>query len=383
MAEYLHVEVTSSQRAKQPLGPCGDVVRVERTARATTIVLADGIGSGIKANLAATAAASRLLELLARDFSLRDAFAAVARTNQQAMGSDLPFVAFSVARISPDGRATVLSFEAPPAILVGVRRCQVLAHRQLNLEQSVIYEANCQLEAEEGVMLISDGIAQAGLGNGLPQGWGVDQVSRYTNTLLVEGVPRSQMVTATRHEAEKLWGRSLGDDCTVVLADCRPGEVVTLFTGPPVDRTKDQSIVRDFLQRPGSKAVCGGTTAKLVQRSTGGELLIDQASHSLIAPPCYLLPDIDLATEGAVTLNHVYNIWNADDSGLESGSGPTRLRAMLKQADRIDILCGSAQNSAVEDVAFRQQGIIGRDEIVKLLADRLRDDGKLVTLRMV
>ena len=383
MADYLHVEVTAAQRSKQPLGPCGDVVRVERTARATTLILADGIGSGIKANLAATSAAARLAELLARDFSLRDAFTAVARTNQQAMGRDLPFVAFSVARFTPDGRATALAFEAPPPILVGRRRCDVLDHRQLNLEQAVVYEANCQLEAGEGVLLISDGITQAGLGRGLPLGWGVPAAARFATDLLRDHPPRRALPDAVLGEAVSLWGPRPQDDCTAVLGDCRPGVVVTLLTGPPLDRKQDQDVVRDFLRRPGHKAVCGGTTAQLVQRVNGAALSVDQTGDSLIAPPRYDLPGIDLATEGAVTLNHVYNIWDADESVLEPDTGPTLLRRLLKAADRIDIICGRASNPADGDIAFRQQGIIRRDKIVALLADRLRADQKLVTLNQV
>jgi hypothetical protein len=383
MAGYLHVDLIATQRSKQALGPCGDVVRTERTARATTTVVADGIGSGIKAHVAATAAASRLFELLARGFSLRDAFAAVAHTNQQAMGTDLPFVAFSVARITPDGRATVLTFEAPPAILVGRRRCQVLSHRTLNLEQAVIYEANCQLESGEGLLLVSDGVTQAGLGRGLPLGWGVDEVARFVSGRLGAGLDRPRIAAAVLGEAAALWGRQPGDDCTVTLADCREGVVVTLLTGPPAARRQDGPVVRDFLQRPGRKAICGATTAKLVQRATGAALTVDEAATSVIAPPRYALASVDLATEGAVTLNHVFNIWDADEDGLEPGTGPTLLRKMLKEADRIDILCGGAPNLAGGDIAFRQQGIIGRRKIVALLAERMRADGKLVTLRHV
>lgn len=383
MAGYLHVEVISAQQSKRPLEPCGDIVRVERNARATTVVVADGIGSGMPANLAATMNASRLFELLDRDFSLRDAFTAVARTNQQAMGSDLPFVAFSVARITPDGRATVLNFEAPPAVLVGRTRCQVLAHRQLNLEQAIIYEANCQLEAGEGLLLMSDGIVQSGLGGSNSTGWEPAAVAEFVSTLIGDRVSRARLAGATLREALTRWGLVAGDDCTATLADCRVGNVVTLFTGPPSDRARDSEIVRDFLRRPGSKAVCGATTAKLVQRATGAPLGVEQNARSAIAPPRYELDGVDLATEGAVTLNHVYNIWDADEHTLEQDTGPTLLRNLLKQADRIDIICGAATNIGNSDIAFRQQGIISRTKLVELLAERLRHDGKLVTLSQV
>lgn len=51
---YRHLDVVISQSSKRPGEACGDVVRVERTDGYTLVACGDGLGSGIKANLAAT-----------------------------------------------------------------------------------------------------------------------------------------------------------------------------------------------------------------------------------------------------------------------------------------------------------------------------------------
>ena len=58
---WKHVEVITAQSAKRAGRVCGDYVVVDRTAEATTAVLADGIGTGIKARVAAVMCASRLM----------------------------------------------------------------------------------------------------------------------------------------------------------------------------------------------------------------------------------------------------------------------------------------------------------------------------------
>lgn len=169
---YAHIELETAQSSKRAGSPCGDVFACERTAVATTIVCADGIGSGIRARIAAQMCASRLLELVKLGFSLRKATAAVVRTMQQNRDPSRPFAAFSVARVLNDGTATILGYDAPPAILVSRHHAAVLPARSVAMNATLVAEADCWLEPGDGLMLMSDGVTQAGLGNGLPEGWG-------------------------------------------------------------------------------------------------------------------------------------------------------------------------------------------------------------------
>ena len=100
--EYLHVEVNTSICPKRPGQPSGDVVRVARNPGWTTVICCDGMGSGIRANVAATLHASRLLELEKQGISLRDAFARVVGTIHEDRGNTPMYAAMAVARI-PDG----------------------------------------------------------------------------------------------------------------------------------------------------------------------------------------------------------------------------------------------------------------------------------------
>ena len=61
---YVHVEVIKSQSAKNNAAICGDVIAEERKKNSTTVILSDGLGSGVKANIYATMSAARLKELI-------------------------------------------------------------------------------------------------------------------------------------------------------------------------------------------------------------------------------------------------------------------------------------------------------------------------------
>lgn len=386
---YVHVEIDTCQSPRKAGGLCGDVVSFERTARGTTLICSDGIGSGIRANIAATMTVSRLEELLRRGYSLREAVAGLAGTMARAKEEDLPYACFSVARINTDGEATVLFYEMPPAIFVSTRRfATVLPRRPLVLDSAMVHESSCYVEAGEALMVVSDGITQAGLGSAeLHDGWGVEGVCRYVNTKLSAGLPAERLPASVHFEAQKLseepGGAVHGDDCTVALARCRPGRTVNILTGPPGQRKEDGAVVRRFAELEGAKVVCGGTTAKIVARHTHQRVTVRQDVSSLIAPPDYELRGVDLASEGAVTLNQAFNILDEDPSRYEKATGVTRLCELLRAADRVLFIVGRTQNVGHDDISFRQRGILPRETIVPLLAEKLQKAGKLVTVEYV
>ena len=380
---YLHVKVDHSQHSKKPGAPCGDVVAYERDANSTTVILADGLGSGIKANISASMCVARFLEHLRRGFSLRKTFTSVVRTMNAARGVDPSYTAFVVTRIQHDGRATVLTYEAPEPILLTLRHASLLQGRTTTLDNAIIGEYNCHLQPQEGILMMSDGITQAGMGAGLVNGWTSEGVARYLNDRLTEGVSHARVPDAVRRQARTFWRRTSGDDCTVALASCRKGRIVNVFTGPPRRPDEDGTAVRRFARAEGSKVVCGATTANIVARNLGKHVDVEQDSTSALAPPRYRIEGLDLVTEGAVTLNQVYNILDENPSALVESSGVTDLFRYLRDADRVNFYLGSAENPAGDDISFRQLGILKRERIIGMLAQKLRDEGKLVVVEEV
>jgi hypothetical protein len=382
VAGYVHVEVETVQSPKRPEWPCGDVVACDRNEAATVVVCADGIGSGVHAHIAAELYVSRLLESLRLGTSLIKATSSIVHSMERNREPKGAFAAFTVARILNDGMATVLAYEAPPAILVSRRHAVAIPARSVTLGGAIVMESECCLEPDDALLLMSDGITQAGLGHGLPQGWQTEGVLRYVNHCLSDGLLLKEIADSVHQEARRLWIDG-GDDCTAVMALCRRGQIVNILTGPPALPSNDMPSVRRFLQSEGLKIVCGGTTAEIVGRALGKPISVEREPQSAVAPPRYEIPGIDLVTEGAVTLNQVYNVLDEDLSLFTEDSGVTELCALLQIADRVNIFVGGAKNRASGDISFRQCGILTRDTIIPLLAGKLRAAGKLVVVKHV
>ena len=380
--EYLHVEVNTSLTPKRAGHPSGDVVRVVRSPGWTTVVCCDGMGSGIRANVAATMHTARLFELEKQGVSLRDAFARVVGTIHADRGETPMYAAMAVARILHSGEATVLTYDMPAPILAGGLHASVFPQRLFHADAALLGESNCHLGEGEGICLVSDGITQAGIGTQFRDGWGSDQVARFLDGLLGRKLPLDRIPDEVHRRARQHWGEHLGDDCTVVLAHCRPGKQLSILTGPPHHPSADHAFVERFLATPGWKVVCGATTAKIVARHLGRELGMEQDENTLVAPPSYRIDGVDLVTEGAVTLTQVYNILEDDPARYEEWSGVTQLCDLLRVADRIHFFVGTASNPGNRSIAFQQKGILPRTRTVPLIRERLNKAGKLVVVEL-
>ena len=379
-AGYLYYEVITEQISKKTEQPCGDVVETERDKAATVHILCDGVGSGIKANIAATMCVARMKELLKNGFSLREAFASIVHTMEEARKKDLPCAFFTVTRVLSDGVAVILNYEMPEVLFVSKKYATHLKSLVQPFYEGIVSETNCMLYKGDGIILMSDGITQVGMGKGLPNGWGIEGINKFVNDQLRNGVEIKNLPVSIINEAKKKWQKQGEDDLSVSLIYCRKGIIVNIFTGPPADPEKDEDVVNQFLSTDGLKIVCGATTAKIVARYMGKELEIDQSSNSMISPPSYEIDGIDLATEGAVTLNQLYNIWGEYLEKLEKDNPVSILYALLSVADRVNLFVGKSQNPAGEDISFKQNGILRRDKIVPLLIQKFQQFNKIVTI---
>ncbi|MEI6167769.1 MAG: PP2C family protein-serine/threonine phosphatase [bacterium] len=379
----IHIETQIAQTAKHAGDVCGDVVLCDRDEHATLLLLCDGIGSGIRANIAATLCAARLRTLIQNGFSLRHAVSEVATTMEQAKPEATTYCAFTAARILNDGNMTALSYEIPPPLLYSRRTTSPLPTRSLTVGKALLLETHCVLQPDEAIILVSDGITQAGIGTRFHQAWGVEGVARFLTQRQPDHDTLEQLPPLIMQEAVRLGDGGTTDDQTVLLASCRPSKTLTIFTGPPSVPHQDAKVVQRFLDTTGWKAICGGTTARIVSDFTGKPLILDQTDESLIAPPSSRLEGIDLLTEGAMTLNQVYNILDADPETFDEESGVTQLFHFMRAADRIHFIMGGSLNPAFNHISFKQRGVLPRATIVPLLADKLRAQGKRVVIEPV
>ena len=378
----LFIEIHSCQKAKREASMCGDFLRVERTAEATTVLLCDGLGSGLKANLYARFYASRLLENLNHGESFRESCKSILETLHAVRSENIPFSAFTAIRILPDGQGTVFNYEMPPPFLIEDSSISILKPRHLPISGEIVGETLFKLTPGNALLVVSDGITQAGLGILPGTGIGSEGARDYIEKMLVNSFTHQEIPEHLVQFAKQVSKGEYGDDTSAVLLRARNAKSVTILTGPPRERSQDKGIVHDFLKSAGEKIICGSSTTEMFARETGLKVNFCRMPDSPFEPPVYSIPGIDLVTEGCMMLNQVSNLLDETLSVENDGSPVSRMVQMLLKADTIYFMTGNAGNPGHESTPFfKQIGLAPRREIVQRIAMKLETLGKLAVIR--
>lgn len=329
---------------------CGDKVKVHRGEDRTIIVLSDGLGSGVKANILATLTSEIIMTMLAADVGIEDVISTVIGTLPTCKVRNIAYATFTVIQIShSDHSFKVINFDNPPTMHFRRGRILPTERKEYEILGKKIRMFEGQLKLGDFLGAMSDGVTYAGMGVTMNYGWGWNNIAGYieerwrTHYWCARNVVQD-VIGKTR----SLYGGSAGDDATFVGVFVRPVKYLTIFTGPPLDKADDARITERLLAAPGVKIVCGGTTANIVAEQLGQVLKADLESLRSDVPPFGSLPGVDLVTEGILTMTKALEYMREADGRPDrlpsDRNAATLLATQLLMADHIDFLVGQTIN---------------------------------------
>jgi len=261
----------------------------------------------------------------------------------------------------------------------GSRPAFVESTERIILEKP-IRESYFRLSPNDSIMLYSDGIVYAGVGEGLAMGWQEDGIVDYVSDVAPAfGGDSSKLADSVADTALGFWHQRPGDDGTVLCAKYRRAEHAAVITGPPMDRALVPKMIRDFLSSKGRKIACGGTTSHLLADHLNQELVPDERYIDTDLPPIAKLPGLDLVTEGILTLSRATEYLT---KGRPAGrvDAATELLDKLAPVDGVTFLVGTARNPAHQNTGL-PDSIFLRRTVVENLATQLELQGKETELR--
>lgn len=365
---------------------CGDNVAIARHADSVMLALSDGLGSGVKANILSILTTRIVMHLMENQLSLGDVVQTLSETLPVCEVRKLAYSTFAIGQFFSEGNARVVEFDTPSVILLRQRKSIPVPYEERQIEGKTIRDSELKLEIGDWVVFVSDGVLNAGIGGLYPLGWGAEQVARFLEEHCHPDLTAQQLADRLAQAVWDLYCNKPGDDVSVVVIKVRHKLLATVLTGPPTDKRADREVVAKFTQRPGSLAVCGGTTAKIVARYLGGKSLeVDLATMKPDVPPLARLEGVDLTTEGILTLTKTNDLIRsgADKETVKFGiDGASSLIRLCLDVDHIHFIVGRSVNPAHQNPDL--PGQLGMKlAVVRGIAEELRNRGKEVTIETV
>jgi hypothetical protein len=358
---------------------CGDKVKYLKTNKKTTIVLSDGLGSGVKANILATLTTEILITMLNADIPLEEVLKTAIATLPICQVRKIAYSTFTIIQINnKTNHFTIINFDNPPCLYFRKGKAVRLETKTEKILDRQVSVTEGYLERGDFLGAISDGVLYAGMGVELNFGWGWDNIVKHIEEVLLwRSHTARTIVQDVIHKTHSLYHGEIGDDATFVGIYVRKRNPLMIFTGPPLHKEKDKIYIERLLNFQGKKIICGGTTGNIVASYLGETIEMDLSTIRKDLPPIGILNKIDLVTEGILTISkateYIKNC-HGDITRLKfDNNGAYLLAKEILEADSISFLVGQKINEFYQNPLLPKNISIRRnliEDLVKFLRQK-------------
>lgn len=374
MSDSLFIEIGSHQEHKATESCFGDSILSEKLPEEQRIisVLSDGLGSGVKANILSSMTTRMAMKFVESDLDLVRSAEVMMQALPVCQVRKISYATFSVVDAMLEGKTRIYEMDNPQCFII--RDCKQFhpSHHEIsspNWKDRIIHVYQLTAQEEDRIIIMSDGVTQAGLGNPLyPLGWQREGVWKFIENQIRRRptISAYDLAKAIVHEAlDKEPDKKAGDDISCTVIYFRKPRKLLLLSGPPFDEEKDKEIAEMIDYYDGKTAICGGTTANIIERELCLTCEMDKTTFDPNIPMASIMPGIDLVTEGILTLTEVYRMLK-EGIDEDKDNAATRLAHLLLESDHIDFVIGTKINEAHQDPNLPMELDIRRNIVKKI-----------------
>jgi len=334
---------------------CGDHVDVvSESDDTTTVVLADGLGSGVKASILSTLTSKIISTMMAAGMKLEDAVSTIVATLPVCRDRGVAYSTFTIIRIVGNRRAEIIQYDNPHVILLRGGKSVELPVTILQIGEKKIARSEVAIQENDLFIAFSDGVEHAGVGLSYNFGWKREDIISFIEDFWSVGFTAKTLTTILLDQTNKLYEGKPGDDATVCCVRVRRRVPMNLVIGPPSNRDDCKKMMSLFFGKAGKHIICGGTTSTIAAEFLGKPLVPNLTYADPEIPPTASLEGADLVTEGVITMSRVLEYaknYLADNQSYEKWAykkdGASQIaRLLFEEATDINFFVGRAVNPA-------------------------------------
>ena len=334
---------------------CGDHVDiVNQGDNSQVIVLADGLGSGVKASILSTLTSKIISTMMAEGLKLEDCVSTIAATLPICSVRGVAYSTFTIIHIIENRTVEIIQYDNPKVIFLRDFNVYDYPTKELNIEGKKVLKSIINLQEDDCLIAMSDGCPHAGIGLAYNFGWKLEDIADFMLSLAAAGYNAKTLATMLVDQCDKEYGHHPGDDATACVIKLRKREPVNILFGPPRNRDDNERMMSLFFSKEGKHIICGGTTSSIAARYLGKEVKASLSFERSDVPPIAEIEGVDLVTEGVITISKVieyakdaldknvlYEKWSFQRDGAS-----LICRLLFEEATDINFYVGRAVNPA-------------------------------------
>jgi len=365
---------------------CGDHVDiVEQDENSTVVVLADGLGSGVKASILSTLTSKIISTMLAEGLPIEECVATIAATLPVCSVRGVAYSTFTIIHLKNNQTAEIIQYDNPQVLLIRDYQNYHYDKTEMNIGGKKIYKSIIKLQEDDIFIAMSDGCPHAGIGMDYNFGWQLEDIASFMEALAPVGYTAKTLSTILVDECFKLYGGEPGDDATACVVRIRKREPMNILFGPPSNRDDAERMMSLFFSKAGKHIICGGTTSSIAARYLNKTVRASLDFNGSDLPPIAEIDGVDLVTEGVITVSRVldyakdylgenkyYEHWSIKRDGASLIS-----RLLFEEATDINFYVGRAINPAHQNPELPINFSI-KMNLVEELSECLKKMGKRI-----
>lgn len=333
---------------------CGDHIDVVEGDDSTVIVLADGLGSGVKASILSTLTAKIISTMMGAGLPIKECVATIAETLPVCSQRGVAYSTFTIIHLKNNETAELIQYDNPLLILIRDGKSYNYHMTEMNIEGKRIFSSTISLMEGDTFVAMSDGCPHAGSDNKYNFNWKREDIAAYMEALVAGDYTAKNLSTMLVDQCEKLYQGKPADDTTACVVRIRKRQTVNILFGPSKNRDEMDGMMSLFFSKAGKHVVCGGTTSSIVSKYLRRPITVSKNFEPGGLPPICFIEGVDLVTEGVVTMSRVvdyakdyvgenllFEHWNFKKDGAS-----LICRMLFEEATDINFFVGRAINPA-------------------------------------
>jgi len=334
---------------------CGDHVDVVKHSEdSTVVVLADGLGSGVKASILSTLTSKIISTMMAAGLPIDECVSTIAATLPVCSVRGVAYSTFTIMHMINNETAELIQYDNPQVIVLRDGCNYDYPKTEVIIDGKKIIKSTIRLMEGDIFIAMSDGCPHAGIGMSYNFGWKREDIIEFMEALAPTGLTAKNMATMLVDACDELYGREPGDDATACVIKVRKRVPMNLLFGPPWNPDDVERMMSLFFSKEGKHIICGGTTSSIAAKYLGKTLVPSLSYERSDIPPTASLEGVDLVTEGVITINRVveyakdyltdnekYEHWNFKKDGAS-----LICQLLFEEATDINFYVGRAINPA-------------------------------------